>query len=110
MAAIAERLFETEAAAAPSVDLIKYLRIFNFDWPWDRGDRLQCLFSAFAGIVLLDLSFDLDVEMRVILIVEWNSGILGFDDPAFWFNVFYFFEEEGRPAQQHHLILFTCHK
>jgi hypothetical protein len=45
--------------------------------------------------------------MRVVLIVEGNSGILGFDDPAFGLDMLYFFKEESTPAQQHHLILFT---
>jgi hypothetical protein len=47
----------------------------------------------------------LNVEVSLVLIVEWDSGVLGFDDPAFWLDVFYFFEEEGRPTEENHLIL-----
>lgn len=107
MAAIAERLLQAETTAAPSVDLVKNCRILDCNWTWYGRDRLHSLISPFARILLFDLSLNLDVEVRLILVVERHSGILGLDDPTFRLDVFYFFEEEGTPANQHNLILFT---
>ncbi len=107
MTAITKWLFQTKSTTAPSIDFIINFRTLDSDWTRNRRHRLKGLISSFAGILFFDLSFNFNVEMRVVLIVEGNSGILGFDDPAFGLDMLYFFKEESTPAQQHHLILFT---
>lgn len=102
MAAIAERLFKAEATTAPPIHLIKNSRILDFDGPRYRRNRLQSLRIALARILLFYFSFNFDVEMRLILVVERYSGILWLDDPALGRNMFDFFEEIATPTNQHH--------
>jgi hypothetical protein len=93
MAAVAEWLFKTLSAAAPSVYLIVGFRVFYDYWPAMWGDRLKSL-CTLSCIVLLDISDIFNVQVVLGELLEGLFGVCWLYDPGFRFHVLQFSQEE----------------
>ena len=98
MTSVAEGLFKTESAAAPTIDFIKRFRVLNGDWPSNGRNGLQSLLVTFSCVLFFDLSLKFEVEVGLILILKGDGCVLRFDDPGFRRDVFDFFEEVAASA------------
>lgn len=105
VACIAERLFETHAATAPSVNLIIDLGMFDQDWASEWRHRLQCLISSLPVKLSFYFSMRLDLEMRLIMLTEWLGGVLWLDDPRLRCDLFDLFEIVASGPKQHNYYL-----
>lgn len=105
MAGIAEGLFETHSAAAPPVNLIVDLGMFDQDWPSERRNWLKCLISPLPGELSLYLSVRLDLQMRLIVLAEWFGGILRANDPSLRCDLFDLLEIVASGSKQHNYYL-----
>lgn len=105
MAGIAEGLLETHAATTPTIDLIVYFRIFDKNRSFNGGYWLQRLVGTLPGILSLDLSMHLEVEMRLVLLAKGLGCIWRLDDPALSRHFLHLFEEIASGPQQHNYYL-----
>ena len=93
MTSIAKWLLKTHTATTPPVDLIVYLGLLDKDGSFDGGDRLHCLVSSLSGVLSLDLSMHLEVEVRLVVLAKRFGGIFWLDDPRFRWDLLHLSEE-----------------
>lgn len=105
VAAVAEGLLETHAAAAPPVDLIVDLGMLDQDWPSEGRDRLHGLIGPLPVELPLDLSMRLDLEVRLVVLAEWLGGVLRADHPGLRRDLLDLLEVIASGPQQHNYYL-----